>query len=179
MAFLGETLTTLPALGVVLVVVGLVVLTRSSDEADESVDPRTAVLVSLLIVVRVGTAPVVRESGLSEPGAPLVPALASNFADGLAVGVAVSLYRDTGQLRVVVSGKGRWYLLVGRAGRPPSARTSWRSRWPTPSSSPSSTPVSRSPSRSGFCYWGHESPTRATLAGAATTVREVVVVTVG
>jgi len=181
-AFLGETLTTLLALGVVLVVVGLVVLTRSSNEANESVDPRTAVLVSLLIVVWFGTTPVVRKFGLSELGAPLVPALALNFAVGLAVGIAMSLYRDTGQLRAVVSGEGRWYLLVTGLCWTASISTYFLALSladavvvvPIFNSSPLFTVAL------GFLLFeGHESPTRATLAGAAITVCGVVLITVG
>jgi len=181
-AFLGETLTVPLAVGIVLVVAGLVVLTRSSEEANESVDPRTAVLVSLVIVVWFGATPVIRKFGLSELSAPLVPALALNFAVGLGVGVAMSLYRDTGQLRAVVSGDTRWYLLATGLCWTASISTYFLALSladavvvvPIFNSSPLFTVA-----LGLLLFEGSESPTRATLVGAVVTVCGVVLITVG
>lgn len=180
--FLGETLTAPIAVGVVLVVAGLVVLTRSSNESNESVDFWTAVLVSLLIVVWFGATPVVRKFGLSELGAPLVPALALNFAVGFGVGVAISLYRDTGQLRAVVSGDSRWYLLV--TGLCWTASTSAYFLALSLADAAVVVPIfNYSPlftvALGLLLFEGSGSPTRATLVGAVITVCGVVLITVG
>lgn len=181
-AFLGETLTAALAVGIVLVVAGLVVLTRSSKEANEAVDPRTAVLVSVVIVVWFGATPVIRKFGLSELSAPLVPALALNFAVGMAVGVGLSLYRDTGQLRAVLTGDSRFYLLVTGLTWTASISTYFLALSladavvvvPIFNSSPLFTVAL------GLLFFeGTESPTRATLVGAVVTVCGVVLITVG
>jgi len=179
--FLGETLTTLLAVGVVLVVVGLIVLTRSGKEANPSVDARTTAIVSLVIVLWFGTTPVIRKFGLSELGAPLAPALAVNFAVGLGVGVVMSLYRDTSQLRAVLSGDSRWYLLATGLCWTASISAYFLALSladavvvvPIFNSSPLFTV-----GLGLLLFEGSESPTRATLAGALVTVCGVVLITV-
>lgn len=179
--FLDETLTLLLALGIVLVVVGLVVLARSGNEANPSVDARTAALVSLVIVFWFGTTPVIRKFGLSELGAPLVPALAVNFAVGLGVGVGLSLYRDPSQLRTMLSGESRWYLLLTGICWTASISTYFLALSladavvvvPIFNSSPLFTVA-----LGLLLFEGSESPTRATLAGALVTVCGVILITV-
>jgi transporter family protein len=181
-AFLGESLTVPLSIGIMLVVGGLVILTRSSNEANESIDPKTAALVSLVIVIWFGATPVVRKFGLSELGAPLVPALALNFAVGLAVGVIISAYRDTGQLRAVLMGDSRWYLLATGLCWTASISTYFFALSladavvvvPIFNSSPLFTVA-----LGLLLFKGTESPTRATLAGATITVCGVILITVG
>lgn len=109
---LGETLTPLLAVGVLTVAIGLIVLTWSGNEGNPTVDSKTTALISLVIVVWFGVTPVIRKFGLSELGAPVIPALAVNFAAGLGVGLVISLQRDPGQLRALLSGATKWYLVI-------------------------------------------------------------------
>jgi uncharacterized membrane protein len=180
-AFLGETLTPLLAAGIVTVVVGLIVLTRTGKEANPSADARTTAFVSLLVVVWFGATPVIRKFGLSELNAPLLPALALNFTVALAVGVAMSLWRDKTDLGVVFSGDGRWYLLVTGLCWTASISSYFLALSladaivvvPVFNSSPLFTVA-----LGLLLFEGTESPTRATLVGAALTVCGVVVITI-
>lgn len=111
--FLGERLTPLLGAGIVVVVLGLVLLTRAdTDGFDPDAPVSATAALAALIVVWFGVTPVVRKFGLSVLGAPLLPALLVNFAAGLLVGVAISVRNKPGQLRRLLTSRARWYLLL-------------------------------------------------------------------
>ncbi|WP_332900303.1 MULTISPECIES: DMT family transporter [unclassified Haladaptatus] len=112
--FLGETLSPPLAVGIVIVVLGLILLTRrpQAEPTEPTADTTTTAILALVIVLWFGVTPVIRKFGLSVLGTPLLPALTLNFAAGLLVGVVISLYTDSSQLRRAVSGKARNYLLL-------------------------------------------------------------------
>lgn len=112
--FLGERLTPLLAAGICVVVVGLVLLTRTEREAAAGRDVAisTTAAVALVIVLWFGVTPVIRKFGLSVVGAPLLSALTVNFAAGFLVGLVISMRNDPGQLRRAATSRSRWYLLL-------------------------------------------------------------------
>lgn len=109
--FLGEQLTPLLGIGIVIVVLGLIMLTYTDSDNYAAAVSTTAAL-SLLLVLWFGVTPVVRKFGISALDAPLLPALLVNFAAGFLVGVAMSVRNDPGQLRRAVTDRARWYLLL-------------------------------------------------------------------
>lgn len=112
--FLGETLTAALAVGILVVVAGLVLLTRATSEDDgrRTAGISTTAAVSVLVVCWFGVTPVVRKYGLSVLDAPLLPALATNFFVGMLVGLAIALYRNPGQLSVALRSDSRRYLVL-------------------------------------------------------------------
>lgn len=109
---LGERITPRLAVGILVVVLGLVLLTQAHTDDGRGASVSTAVVLSLVVVLWFGVTPVVRKYGLSVLDAPLLPALTVNFAVGLVVGLALSLRNGPGQLRRVVAGRARGFLLL-------------------------------------------------------------------
>ncbi|GGL67397.1 DMT family transporter [Halocalculus aciditolerans] len=113
--FLGESLSPLLAVGIVVVVVGLVILTRAdAADGERHAGLSTTAVIALVLVLWFGVTPVIRKYGLSVLDAPVLPALAMNFAAGLLVGLVIALARDPGQLRTFTRpGPRRFLALTG------------------------------------------------------------------
>lgn len=109
---LGERITPLLGVGIVVVVVGLILLTQAHADDDRETNLTSAIVLSLVVVVWFGVTPVIRKLGLSVLDAPLLPALTVNFAVGCLVGLGISMRNDPGQLQRVVTGRARWFLLL-------------------------------------------------------------------
>lgn len=109
---LGERITPRLGVGIAVVVLGLLLLTRSHTDEGPETNVTTAIVLSLVVVVWFGVTPVVRKFGLSVLDAQLLPALLVNFAVGLLVGLVISVRNDPRQLRRVLTGRARWFLLL-------------------------------------------------------------------
>lgn len=113
---LDERMTPLLAIGTVVVVAGIAMLTRAAhQDVNSDVGGAVTAAVTLFIVCWFGTTPIVRKYGLSVLDAPIVPALWLNFAAAALVGWAFTA-RTPGQFsRAVEDGMLRPLVFTGIA----------------------------------------------------------------